>query len=154
MLLCFPSKKKGRKPKTSSFHQSPPHFFVTLCSKAAVMPPLLNLLQWGFVHVKVTSGSHIAKLHNQVCPHLLSQALSAALTQGTSSSLHDLSTWLPEPCLSWISSSLIASALSGFAPPPSSSQHFHVSSLLFSAYMHSIPYHGFTHHLPWPRPLP
>ena len=66
MLLFSPSPEKGTKEKTSIddlSHQLWTYFLLMLCNKAPLIPPFLNLLQSGFVQVKVTSGCHIAKLH-------------------------------------------------------------------------------------------
>lgn len=82
MLLFLPF-EKGRKQKlqlTSIDPTSPPtvtSFLRILCSKAPLTFPLLNLLQEGFVHVKVTSGLRSAK---PTVPSVISRAPLEAVT--------------------------------------------------------------------------
>lgn len=99
MLLFFPSPKRAQNKKTSidDFSQQPqPHFLVMLCSKAPLIPPLLNLLQSGFVHVKVTVAAIF--LSPVVISVLVSWVPSAAFnTEGHTFFLAEPFAWLSEP---------------------------------------------------------
>ena len=99
------------------------YFLLTLCNKAPRIPPFLNLLQAGFVRVKVTGGCHIAKPRVHFHLHLKGSN-SSIQHSGPLALPPELCTWLPEPTLSWISSCLSASFFSIFAASSSSQSYF------------------------------